>query len=117
MEDTLAIMWNNFSLSKNEASTIISDPAKLFVPHNALVGKLAMRKHVNLAEMEKGLRVIWGVANAMEVTILGENLFMFPFIEANAYDRVLAKQPWNYQGSILLLDRIRGDEYPSDLAI
>lgn len=117
MEDTLAIMWSNLSLSKNEASTIVIDPTKLSIPQNALVGKLAMRKHINLVEMEKGLRVIWGVANAMEVTTLGENLFMFSFSEATACERVLTKWPWNYRGSILLLGCIRGDEYPSDLAI
>lgn len=70
MEDTLAIMWSNFSLAENEASTIVLDPSKLSSPRNVFVGKLAMRKYINIAEMEKCLRVIWGMANSLEVTPL-----------------------------------------------
>lgn len=48
MEETLALMWSNLSLSENEAITIHIDPLKLSSPKNALVGKLAMRKNMSL---------------------------------------------------------------------
>lgn len=117
MEDMLTNLWNNLSLSENEATTIFIDLEKLSAPINALAGKLAMKKNISIFEIEKSLRVIWNVANRMEATLLGENLFMFSFHEARDCDRIIAKQPWNYRGSILLLDRIRGDECPSELAL
>lgn len=96
MEDILADMWSGLSLSENEVSTLFIDSAKLSAPSNALVEKMAMRKNVSAPEIEKSLKIIWEVANAMEVTLLGDNLFMFTFREARACERVLEKQPWNY---------------------
>lgn len=96
MEDILADMWSGLFLSENEASTLFIDSAKLSIPSNALVGKLAMRKNVCAVEIEKSLRVIWDVVNSMEVTLLDDNLFMFTFRESRACERVLERQPWNY---------------------
>lgn len=76
-----------------------------------------MKKHISVSEVEKSLRIIWDVANAMEVTLLGDNMFMFTFYDARTCEHVFEKQPWNYRGSIVLLDRIRRDECPLDFAL
>lgn len=72
-----------------------------------------MKKHVSAYDLEKGLRIMWEVPNSMEVTQLSENLFKFDFKEEKDRPRILSKQPWNYRGS-LILERIWGDECPSD---
>lgn len=56
MDDSLTLMWNNLSLPKNEAITLNIDPNKLSALKNALVGKLAIKKHVSLFEVDKGLK-------------------------------------------------------------
>lgn len=65
MDESLAAMWNNFSLSKNEQITVEIDSKKLSTPKNALIGKLTMKKHVSVFEVDKGLKSIWNVVNAM----------------------------------------------------
>lgn len=47
MKDILAMMWNSLSLFENENMTLNINVNKLSVPKNALVGKLAMKKHVS----------------------------------------------------------------------
>lgn len=74
MDDFLTSMWNNLSMSKNEAITLNIDSNKLSTPKNAFVGKLAMKKHVSPFEVHKGLKSLWDVVNKMETTAHGENL-------------------------------------------
>lgn len=58
MEDILASMWSTLYLTKNELITLDIDPNKLSVPKVAIIGKLAMKKHVSLFEVDKGLKSI-----------------------------------------------------------
>lgn len=81
MEDALSSLWNNLSISEQENTTIDINSSKLFAPSNALIGRLAMKKYVSTLELEKGLRIIWEVTGAMDMTQLGANLFMFEFKE------------------------------------
>lgn len=104
MEDTLTSLWENLSLTEIENATINIDYTKLLAPSNALIGRLAMKKHVTTFDLEKGLRSMWEVPASMEVTLLNEYLFMFELKDARACDRIFEKQPWNYRGSLLILD-------------
>lgn len=116
MDELLANMLKN--LSENEATTLFIDPSKLSAPPtNALVGRLAMKKHTTVAEVETSLRIIWEVGTSMKVTVLGDNLYMFSFKDGRACDWIFQKQPWHYRGSLLLLDRMRVNECPPDLSI
>lgn len=76
-----------------------------------------MKSFISTSELEKGLRSILDVTSAMETTLIGKNLFMFIFNNSKTCDRIYNKQMWNFRGSLILLDRIRGDECPSDLAL
>lgn len=53
MEDILSKMWNSLPLSKTEAITIKIDDSSLSNPGFALVGKLAMKKFINIAEVDR----------------------------------------------------------------
>lgn len=110
-------MWNNLSLTEHKISTLIIDNSKLSIPNNALVGRLAMKKYVSIFEHEKGLRSIWDIPNCMETTLLGNNLYMFTFVDARTCKRIYDKQPWNFRGSLILLDRLCGDECPTEVAL
>lgn len=74
-----------------------------------------MRKHDNIFDLEQGLRTSWDVKTPLEITQIGKNLYMFKIINRKICDRIYNKQPWNFRGSLLLLDRIRGDERPEDI--
>lgn len=109
MEDTLASLWNSLSLTDSETTTIIIDQTKLSTPANAIVGHLAMKRFVSLFEIEKGNRSFWEVKGAMETTRLGDNIFMFVFDDKLTCDRIVDDQPWNYRGSLLMVDHVNGE--------
>lgn len=117
MEDILATMWNSLPLSKNEALTLNIDTNKLSAPKNALIGKLAMKKHVSSFELDKGLKSFWDANNAMETTPIGDNLFLFAFEEADTCECIFKNQPWNFRGSLVLFDHLLGDKCPATFSI
>lgn len=102
-------MWNTLSLTENEAITLHIDPQKLSVSKFSLIGKIAMKKHVSLYDVDKGLKSIWKVENELETTQLGENLYLLAFKSAQTVERILENQPWNFRGALLILDRATGD--------
>lgn len=116
MEETLASPWNSFSLSESETTTLIIDQTKLSIPANAIIRKLAMKKFVSLFEIERGLKTIWNVNLALETTRLSDDVFMFAFNDRKIYERIVDNQPWNYKGSLVLLDHVHGEECPSDFS-
>lgn len=67
MEGALTTLWENLSLTENESDTINIDSTKLLAPSNALIGRLAMKKHITTLDLEKGLRSMWEVPTTMEV--------------------------------------------------
>lgn len=117
MEDILASLWNTLSLIENEAITLELDPNILSVPNFSIIGRLAMKKHVNLLEVDKGMKSIWSVDKELETTVVGDNLYLFSFKSERALERILTNQPWNFRGSLMLLDRTTGDVCPGDLVL
>lgn len=115
MEEDLANLWNDLTLTDVETCTIKADPEKLINPINALVGRLAVRKFASLYDIEKGLRSAWDVKTPLEITQIGDNLYIFELVDKKICDRIYNRQPWTFRGSLLLLDRFRGDEKPEDI--
>lgn len=76
-----------------------------------------MRKFVSLFEIEKGLKVIWDLASPLDVNRLSNNTFMFSLGDKKTCDRIMANQHWIFRGSLLLIDRIYGEECPTDLVM
>lgn len=52
--------------------------------------------------------------NTMETTLIGDNLYLFSFMEAESQERILNKQSWNYRGAVVLLDAPHDQVSPAD---
>lgn len=50
----------------------------------------------------------------METTRLGDNIFMFNFPNKSICDRIIENQPWNFRGSLILVNHVNGEECPTD---
>lgn len=53
----------------------------------------------------------------METTYLGDNMFMFVFYDKKTCERIVDNQPWNFRGSLLLLEHVHREECPADFAL
>lgn len=78
------------------------------------MGKCAIRKFVSIFDVDKNLKAMWGTATMMETTLPGENLYLFSFVDEATRDRIYDKQPWNYRGSVILLDGPHDHGSPSE---
>lgn len=105
MEEELANLWSGLTLTESEARTINIDAKKLITPINELLGRLAMHKFANVFNLEKDLRSIWDVKTPLEITQMGENLYIFELIDRKVCDRIFNRQPWSFRGSFLLLNK------------
>lgn len=117
MEEILSSLWNSLSITDPESTNIFVDPTKLSIPDNTLVGKLAMKKFVSLIDIEKGLKFIWELKDHFEINRLGVNTFLFSFKDNETCERILENQPWNYRGSILMVDKLQGEECLTNLSM
>lgn len=115
MDEMLASMWNSFSLAESEAIILNIEDSNLSRPKFTLVGKLAMKKHVNTAEVDRNLKNQWNTLCSMETNLVGENVYLFSFNDEATCDRVLSTQPWNVHGSVMLLDRTHNSVSPVDM--
>lgn len=117
LEDVLSSLWNSLSILDPESNNIFVDPTKLSIPDNTRVGKLAMKNFVILIDIEKGLKFIWELKDHFEINRLGVNTFLFSFKDKETCDRILENQPWNYRGSILMVNKLHGEECPTNLSM
>lgn len=60
------------------------------------------------------MKIIWDMNGAMETTRLGDNIFMFVFGDKQTCDRIVEDQPWNFRGSLLLVDHVNREECLAD---
>ncbi|XP_058765441.1 uncharacterized protein LOC131638928 [Vicia villosa] len=57
----------------------------------------------------------WKLKNAVETQELNKNLFLFRFATKREMEWVLRSGPWSFDRNLLVLDRVSGEEQPSNL--
>lgn len=102
MEEDLANLWSGLTLTESEACTIKVDSDKLITPINALVGRLVVRKFASLYDLEKSLRSTWDVKTPLEITQIGDNLYIFELVDRKVCDQIFNRHPWTFRGSQVL---------------
>lgn len=75
-----------------------------------------MKKNISLYEADRGFKNAWNGSNDLETIAIGENLYLLTFSSAKECDRILKKQPWNFKGALIILNKVVGDKSPSDLS-
>lgn len=53
--------------------------------------------------------------NGLQVTVLGENFFLFRFVDIKERRRVLCTEPWRFDKALLVLAKADGRQRPSEL--
>ncbi|XWS13549.1 hypothetical protein CRYUN_Cryun36dG0046500 [Craigia yunnanensis] len=113
MEEGLEKLWSRFSLTEEEQLDVVIE--KEWVEDmverskNYLLDRLVMKKPVNLEAMKNIFMKVWKIQGGMNVNEVRERLFIFQFDDLLEKDRVLQKQPWFFNKSLLILKEINGD--------
>uniref|UniRef100_A0A803N409 DUF4283 domain-containing protein n=1 Tax=Chenopodium quinoa TaxID=63459 RepID=A0A803N409_CHEQI len=122
MEDDIIKEWEKLSLTEEESKVVGElgegdDLAKQEQIQLALVGKLCTLKPFNVEAMKKTLTTVWKVTDNIIIRMMDTNLFIFQFLNQEDKQWVIDGMPWFFDGKLMLLGEINGDEQPSDVDI
>ena len=119
MNDDLEHLWGKLSLTKVEQTEVVLDVKWLEevkkVERNCLVGKLVLNRRFNPEVMKNVLSSIWKLSYGMSIREVGCRLFIFHFDDNLEKERVLMRQPWSFNKSLLVLGNFAGHEKPEDV--
>ena len=112
MTEVLEKIWSKLTLIKEEQDDIIIE--KEWVDdvseagQNCAIGKLVMRKLVNVEVMRNIFIKIWRVSEGLTIREVGDKLYIFYFKDPLEKDRVIQKQPWSFNKSLLVMKDFDG---------
>ncbi|GAU21788.1 hypothetical protein TSUD_329120, partial [Trifolium subterraneum] len=82
-----------------------------------LVGKIWTESPYNIRAFKQTMTQAWRSRNPIEIQDLNKNLFLFKFATRREADLVCKNGPWSFDRNLLILNRISGNEQPSELAM
>ena len=85
------------------------------VGKNCLIGELLLRKMVNVEAMKNVFQKIWKVFAGLYIREVGERLFIFHFDKLMDKERVIQKQPWAFNKSLLVLEEFECLSQPHEV--
>lgn len=111
--------WKEFELSKEEVEEgCVADEVEVCAEEfftRSLVGKLWTQDHFNARIFKQVITQAWRLKNPVEVQDLNKNLFLFRFSNKRDLESVLKNGPWSFDRNIVILQRVSGDEQPSEM--
>ena len=75
---------------------------------NYLIGKLALQKRVNVEAMKNILCNVWKIYSGLSIKEMECMLFIFRFQDDMEKEKVLQKQPWSFNKSLIVLKNFEG---------
>lgn len=105
-------------MSKEEEEGIIVEAEEEYggeIFERTLAGKLWTENSFNSKSLVSTMIGAWNLRNPIETQELNENLFLFRFITKRDIENLLRNGPLSFDRNLLVLDRVSGEEQPSDL--
>ncbi|XWS30332.1 hypothetical protein CRYUN_Cryun24cG0108200 [Craigia yunnanensis] len=115
MEADLEELWTKSSISEEEKSEVVIN--KVWVEEtentrkNCLIGKVLTKRIINQEAIRTVFYKIWKLASWLTINEVGDKVFIFKFDDEYEKDKVLVKQPWLFNKSLLVLKEF--DDYSS----
>lgn len=111
--------WKEIALSKEEEEDCVTVPDEEISEDESfgrtLVGKLWVESSYNIRAFKQTMVQAWRLENEVEVQDLSKNLYLFQFSTKRDAEWVFKNGPWRFDRNLLILNRVTGDEQPSDL--
>ncbi|TXG72967.1 hypothetical protein EZV62_001546 [Acer yangbiense] len=108
----LAKLYPNLSLAEEDGAIHgMSEEVQLDGVEDVdrcLVGKVLSGKKVNREAFKGLIEQIWNPYGNVEVELIGDNIFMFYFINREDRNRVWFRSPWHFGNSLVALEKPEG---------
>jgi hypothetical protein len=120
MEENLANMWENLSLTEEEFVDLEADNQALdeseLYGKSCMIGKLFADRPVSKEVIRTKLCRGWKPYGNLSFRVLGDNLFLVEFQYASNKERVLKERPWVFEGSLFLVEDYDGFTIPTQIS-
>ncbi|XP_074346361.1 uncharacterized protein LOC141685139 [Apium graveolens] len=82
-----------------------------------LVGHFLTEKNLNVRAMKSKVADIWHPPRGINIKDLKPGIFLFQFYHADDKEWMLNGGPWNFDGAMLVLNKIRSGEDPLEVSL
>ena len=106
MED-LTRSWNKFSLSKKEEKGVDLFTNKQ-IQYVCLAAKFFTRRTVNIDAVARTFCLLWRTSKDFRIRDAGKNQMVFEFKDWEDAEKVLLGEPWSFDRSLIVFQRIDG---------
>ncbi|XP_058727315.1 uncharacterized protein LOC131598755 [Vicia villosa] len=110
--------WRSIPFSKKEEEGMVVAEEEVCEEESfqrTLAGKLWTENSFNAEAFKSTMVSVWKLKNQVETQDLGKNLFLFKFATKRDLEFVLRSGPWSFDRSLLVLNRISGEEQSAEL--
>ncbi|XP_058733973.1 uncharacterized protein LOC131605657 [Vicia villosa] len=110
--------WKDIPFSKEEEEGVIAAEDEICEEESfqrTLAGRLWTDSNFNARAFKSTMLNAWKLKNPVDIQDLSKNLFLFKFTTKRDLDTILRNGPWSFDRSLLVLNRISGEEQPSEL--
>ncbi|KAL5789588.1 hypothetical protein ACOSQ2_004476 [Xanthoceras sorbifolium] len=116
----IARLCKSLSLSEKEGPVVNLDAnlKKIGLEKMALslVGKVISNKVINREAFQSIIPKIWKLSEELEIEVLISNVFVLHFRNIQDRQRVYTGGPWNFDRSLLVLEKPRGNGFIDEMS-
>ena len=121
MEIGLKDLWNKLSLTGDKKSEVVIEKDWIEettdARRNCLLGKLLTKRVLNLEVMRSVVYKVWKLVGGLEIKEVDDKVYVFQFEYEIEKDRVLVRQPWSFNKSLIILKEFDGLSLPNSINI
>lgn len=117
LQETLEEMWESWSKEEAKESVAVLNRNQVPRVNNALVFRFVLKKSIGAKDLEAALNSIWRTTAPVKVHAVGDGIYVADFQSMVDCNKVMAKQPWQLSGSLMVFKRITGNEKLAEIQL
>lgn len=117
LQETLKEIWEEWNAHGSELGEAEVDESLIAPVKNALIFRFVAKRSIGIKDLENALNVIWKPNVPAIISMVGEGVYIAAFENIGDCNKVVAKQPWQLNGSLLAFRKAQGDENIEELRI
>ena len=121
MAEELEELWKKLTVTEAEDEDIKlgsnSTRAAKEIGKNYVVMKILTQRTVILEALKKNMRMLWKPSKGMQISEIGEDLFLVEFGDGRDKKKVMEMCPWSYEKQLILMQEFEGELVPKEIKL